>query len=162
MRKGSVKGIAAFNTLLAMCDTTPLTEGQKADLVIPAYRYIDMLTSGQMQLEEFVSMNQVLCFAHSIAVECEKLATKSAKGQIVEARAAFMQTANALEGIAHRYNKRGVFGANADELAALREFMQWFEPFLDLATKGVLIRASAAAELMIEELFKGQRKCAKS
>jgi hypothetical protein len=142
---------------LKLNSTEPVSEAEQTTILAASYMLIDRLREGKMTYPEYINLCRSVCTAFCLAGEVYKLARNKAQLEIEASEHVFLDAARALGQLGERYAERGNYVARLQEIEQLRSYVSWYEPFLAVATQGIMLRAKTAAEMLLEQM--GVLKC---
>lgn len=130
---------------------TPQDESTQFNVILPAYAALEALEKGFLDMDGFINLNEMNATAYCLALHIHKNGSEAVKADMLSREHIPTEAAEALNGVATRYNEKGKFGATGEEIKAIRKAIVMLDELLMAAPKGVSLKAMMQAAKMVDE-----------
>lgn len=141
-----------FQLTMAKCDATLANEDDADELTISPFSNVDRLSTGTLNDDGFINLNEANVAAFCIAARIHQLAAnQETKDLIGQAQPYFEAAADALASIGHRKLERGRYVCKGEELNAIRESIRLYREVIMVSEKGLIMKALIDAKKMVDD-----------
>lgn len=156
-RPSAAAGWFVMQARLYRSSTKPMQPDDINELVLPVYTAIMKLSSGMLDADEYIRLNEMNAFGFCLAAYIHKHGDDATKAVIAPSQAVFETAGEQIASIGERRNRTGKFGATGDELLAIRNMTQWLDQLCQVSTRGAVLTSLMQAEQMVKEAIAGRK-----
>lgn len=142
---------ASFERAIYCATTEEAKPNDRAELMVAMYANLTLLTSGKLELENYMDMVEDNLFGTYLGLLVFNSGDAALRDVILPSEDAFYKSANALADIATRRLRINRFTPTGDELNCIKGAIEWTDQLLNISTRGLISRATLDAALRMEE-----------